>query len=226
MKNINRPKFKIGDIVVIILYGTVGTITKIHLIDEQVIYEVNYSEVLYFENALQLFSDYDGVVIETEKINIDVLYQIGDIVLVKGYGKSLFKIVGVRTEIWRYEEDGWEDLTYELTRMSDGEWLEADEDELSLMISEHEAESLMQQLFLHHTIDDESNYHETKINKSIITQSINEVVEENTNIKIIDELLDMYNDYQALYQMFCDQEYKEMMKLVVKSLKRYKDPNV
>ncbi|TXC93176.1 hypothetical protein FS935_02995 [Metabacillus litoralis] len=216
----NRPKFKLGDIVVIVLYGTVGTITKIHFVDDQYVYEVNYSEVLYFENSLQLFSDYDGVVIETEKISIDVHYQIGDIVLVKGYGKSFFKVVGIRTEIWRYEEDGWEDLTYELTRISDGEWLEADEDEISLIISEHEAESFIQQLYLNNTLSDESRYDE------FFSHYLNEENQEKPYIKITDELLDMYNDYHTLYQMFCDQDYKDMMQLIIRSLKRYQDPNL
>ena len=54
MNNNNKPKFKIGDIVVISIYGTVGTITKLHQIEQHFVYEVNHGEVLFFENALQL----------------------------------------------------------------------------------------------------------------------------------------------------------------------------
>lgn len=223
MKNKNRPKFKIGDIVVIIMYGTVGTITKLHFVDHQYAYEVNHGDILYYENALQLFSDYEGSLIETEKINIDVHYQIGDIVLVKGYGSSLFRIVGVRTEVWRYAEDGWEELTYELNRMSDGEWLEATEDEMSLMISNQEAESFMQQLHLHNTISDESRYYASMIHSYIGLESTKQPVEEENYKKLIDEMLDIYNDYDTLFKMFHDEEYKDMMNLILKSLYRYKD---
>jgi hypothetical protein len=219
----NRPKYKIGDIVVIIMYGTVGTITKLHQVDQHFVYEVNHSEILYFESALQLYSDYEGSVIETEQISIDVLYQIGDIVLVKGYGSSLFQIVGIRTEVWRYADDGWEELTYELTRMSDGEWLEATEDEMSLMISNQDAETFMQQLHLNNTKTDTGRYF-----KAIISNHISSDTDDDGNglqeqKKMIDELLDIYNDYKALYQMFGEPEYKEMMDLILKSLRRYRE---
>jgi len=219
----NKPKFKIGDIVVIIMYGTVGTITKLHLVDQQFAYEVNHGDMLYYENALQLFSEYDGTVIETEKISIDVLYQIGDIVLVKGYGSSLFKIVGVRTEVWRYADDGWEELTYELTRMSDGEWLEATEDEMSLMISNQEAEEFRQEVHLHHTITDESRYYASLIHQYIGLERSSDTGSADDLRRLIDEMLDIYNDYKTLYNLFKDQEYLDMMNLVIKSLSRYKD---
>ncbi|MGM0873862.1 MAG: hypothetical protein ACQEWV_03515 [Bacillota bacterium] len=208
------------------MYGTVGIITKLHQIDQHFVYEVNHGEILFFENALQLFSDYDGTIIETEKISIDVLYQIGDIVLVKGYGSSLFRIVGIRTEIWRYADDGWEELTYELTRMSDGEWLEATEDEMSLMISNQEAETLMQQLHLKNTVLDESRYSNSIISNQISSDDTKASKEIQDQKEMIDELLDIYNDYKALYQMFGEPEYKDMMNFIVKSLKRYRDPDL
>ncbi|MBU7593176.1 hypothetical protein [Metabacillus halosaccharovorans] len=219
----NKPKFKIGDIVVIIMYGTVGTITKLHLVDQQFAYEVNHGDVLFYENALQLFSDYDGTIVETEKISIEVLYQIGDIVLVKGYGTSLFRIVGVRTEVWRYAEDGWEEITYELTRMSDGEWLEATEDEMSLMISNQEAEEFIQQVHLHNTISDESRYYASLIHQYIGLEPSSDNRKSDDKKQLIDEMLDIYNDYKTLYNLFHDQEYLDMMNLVLKSLSRYKD---
>jgi len=219
----NKPKFKIGDIVVIIMYGTVGTITKLHLVDQQFAYEVNHGDILYYENALQLFSEYDGTVIETERISIEVLYQIGDIVLVKGYGSSLFKIVGVRTEVWRYADDGWEELTYELTRMSDGEWLEATEDEMSLFISNQEVEEFMLEVHLHNTITDESRYYASLIHQYIGLKLTSDVDSTEDQSRLIDEMLDIYNDYKTLYNLFKDQEYLDMMNLVLKSLSRYKD---
>ena len=87
--------------------------------------------MLYFETSLQLYKDYDGVIVDTEKLDIEYEFLIGDVVYVKDYGKELFKITGHRTEIWRYVEDGWEDIIYELTRLKDGEWLETEEEDLT-----------------------------------------------------------------------------------------------
>lgn len=223
MKGKNSPKYKIGDIVVIIMYGTVGTITKLHQVEQHFVYEVNHSDVLFFEKALQLFSDYEGAMIETEKITINIQYQIGDIVLVKGYGDSLFRIVGVRTEVWRYDNDGWEELTYELTSVAAGEWLEATEEEMSLMISNQEAESFIQQLHFNHTIIDENLYYSSIISNHISSESISTANELQDQSKMVDELLDIYNDYKTLYQMFNEPEYKEMMIIILKSLHRYRD---
>jgi hypothetical protein len=46
--------------------------------------------------------------ITTEKLDIEYEFLIGDVVYVKDYGKELFRVIGHRTEIWRYLEDGWE----------------------------------------------------------------------------------------------------------------------
>lgn len=223
MKGKNSPKYKIGDIVVIIMYGTVGTITKLHQVEKHFVYEVNHSDVLFFEKALQLFSDYEGAMIETEKITINIQYQIGDIVLVKGYGNSLLGIVGLRTEVWRYDNDGWEELTYELTSIAEGEWLEATEEEMSLMISNQEAESFIQQLHFNHTIIDENLYYSSILSNHISSESRSTANELQDQNKMVDELLDIYNDYKTLYQMFNEPEYKEMMSIILKSLHRYRD---
>ena len=159
-----------------------------------------------------------------ENISIEVLYQIGDIVLIKGYGNSLFRIVGIRTEVWRYADDGWEELTYELTRMADGAWLEAIEEEISLMISNEEAEIIMQQLHLNPPLEDAQDLGSHFINQTSSSKT-NEFNEITNQEKMIDELLDIYNDYLALYQMFQDPEYEDMMNFILKSLNRYRDPD-
>ncbi|MCY8721538.1 hypothetical protein MOD59_19915, partial [Bacillus sp. S10C12M] len=40
-------------------------------------------------------------------------------------------------------------------------------------------------------------------------------------VSIVDELLDIYNDYKILYEMFHDEEYRDMMKFVLESLKEH-----
>ena len=42
---------------------------------------------------------------------------------------------------------------------------------------------------------------------------------------MVDELLDIYNDYQTLYQMFENPEYKEIMVLIMNSLQRHSKSN-
>ncbi|GAE44321.1 IG hypothetical 18022 [Mesobacillus boroniphilus JCM 21738] len=57
------------------------------------------------ETSLQMLSEYDGKLLEKEQIDIEYKYFFGDLVQVKGYGSDLFKVVGFRTEIWRYKEE-------------------------------------------------------------------------------------------------------------------------
>lgn len=89
------PKYKVGDIVVVVMYGTVGTITKVHQIDQHYLYEVNHNEVLYFETSLQLYDEYDGVIVDTEKLDIEYEFLIGDVVYVKDSGKSYLKSLAI-----------------------------------------------------------------------------------------------------------------------------------
>src|SRR5690606_22840176 len=110
-----KPKYKIGDTVVITMYGTVGKITDVKWLDDMYVYEVNKSEGLYMESSLQILSEFEGEIMEKEHIDIEYKYFFGDLVHVKGYGSELFKVVGFRTEIWRYKEDAWEDVIYELS---------------------------------------------------------------------------------------------------------------
>ena len=56
--------------------------------------------------------------------------------------------MGFRTEIWRYKEDAWEDIIYELSRIGDGQWLEASEDELILVADAENANAFLQKLGL------------------------------------------------------------------------------
>jgi len=216
------PKYKVGDIVVIIMYSTVGTVTNVHQIDQHYLYEVNHSEILYFENAIQLYTEYTGKVIDAEKIEIQFQYQIGDIVQVKGYEAELFKVVGYRTEIWRYTEDGWEDVIYELMRINDGEWLEASEEELAFVMGKKEAGTFVQQLSLMHIVSPENKSMDQLLAKEKL-QKLEPPVRKAKRTKndIVNELLDIYNDYRSLYEMFEDPEYKEMMNFIIDSLLKY-----
>lgn len=216
-----KPKYNIGDTVVITMYGTVGKITDVKWLDGMHVYEVNKSEGLYMESSLQLLSDYDGEVLEKEHIDIEYKYFFGDLVQVKGYGSDLFKIMGFRTEIWRYKEDAWEDVIYELSRVSDGEWLEAGEDELTLVADAESADVFIKKLGLLYLMNKKEKLPEIKEpNGNTFRKAERELL---ANIKekraLIDGLLDIYNDYRILYELFRDDEYKHIMRVIVRKLK-------
>lgn len=141
-----KPKYRIGDTIVVTIYGTVGTITDIKVMDGLFVYEINHSEGLFLEDTIELLEDYDGQILVQERVELEYKYFFGDIVQVFNYGKELFKIIGIRTEIWRYKEDAWEDIVYELSRVTDGEWLEASEEELILVTPHEETENYVQNI--------------------------------------------------------------------------------
>ncbi|AZB44864.1 hypothetical protein CEF21_13345 [Bacillus sp. FJAT-42376] len=220
------PKFKMGEVVVIVLYGTVGTVTNVYKLNQSFLYEVNHGDVLFFESALSFYKEYEGKIFEIERIEVEYQFAIGDLVHVTGYGKDLFKIVGLRTEIWRYLEDGWEDMVYELMRVADGEWLEAAEEEMILVMSNNEAEKSLHQIML--MLNKEGSEGEAQDEPAgLKTGSASSYSSEKTEKKkdpgqLVNDLLDIYNDYRLLYLQFGDPEYKEMMQLVLDSLKRFR----
>ncbi|PLR98867.1 hypothetical protein [Bacillus sp. T33-2] len=221
MENRKKPKYKIGDTVVITIYGTVGKVTDVKWLDGLYVYEINNSEGLYLESSLQMLSEYEGKLLEKEHIDIEYKYFFGDLVHVKGYGSDLFKIVGFRTEIWRYKEDAWEDVIYELSRISDGEWLEAGEEELTLVADAESAETFIQKLGLLFTVNKEVK----PVNLDKKPQQAphrhaekQELKKKNNKKMLIDNLLDIYNDYRILYKLFQDDEYAHVMRVIMRKL--------
>jgi hypothetical protein len=219
-----KPKFRVGDIVVISLYGTVSKVSKVKKLDGMFAYELNNKDGLFLEDTLESIMEYEGNTPKKESIQIEFKYYFGDLVHVKGYEKDLFKIVGLRTEIWRYKKDAWEDIIYELSRLSDGEWLEASEDEIILIADHEHAPIFLQQLeilFL--------KTKETKMMEMEMLQSMNKQRKTEKELlrlrkerkAIIDGLLDVYNDYKYLYEMFEDDEYKNVMELVLENLLKF-----
>jgi hypothetical protein len=214
-----KPKYKIGDTVVITIYGTVGKVTDIKLLDGNYVYEVNKSEGLYIEEALQMLSEYDGTVVEQEQIDIEYKFFFGDLVQVSGYGADLFKVVGFRTEIWRYKEDAWEDVIYELSRVSDGDWLEAGEEELTLVADAENADTFIQKLGLLYLVNKKEKIEKNpKVQGMVRKAELEEIVRKKEKKELIDNLLDIFNDYRILYEMFQDQEYYQVMRVILRKL--------
>lgn len=219
MEKRKKPKYKIGDTVVITMYGTVGKITNVKWLDGKYVYGVNNSEGLYMESGLQLFSEYKGKIMDQEQIDIEYKFFFGDLVQVNGYGGDLFRVVGFRTEIWRYKEDAWEDVIYELSRVSDGEWLEAGEEELTLVADAESAETFIQKLGLLYLINKQQPPVKLPNLQNILRKAEVETLEQRKEKKqLIDSLLDIFNDYRFLYEMFHDQEYYQVMRVILQKL--------
>ncbi|GAA3326693.1 hypothetical protein GCM10020331_063630 [Ectobacillus funiculus] len=92
-----------------------------------------------------------------------------------------------------------------MSRITDGEWLEADESDLTLLANAQAANSILKKL---------KKMTKTGINKLDLEKNSNlsiilNVLELKTNrTEIINGLLDVYNDYRELYHTFQDEEYK------------------
>jgi hypothetical protein len=219
MEKGKKPGFKIGDTVVITIYGTVGKVTDVKLLDGNYVYEVNKSDGLFIESALQLLSEHDANLMDTEQIDIEYNFFFGDLVQVSGYGAELFKVIGFRTEIWRYKEDAWEDVIYELSRISDGEWLEAGEEELTLVADAENADTFIQKLGLLYLVKKQEKTGENlKVENLVRKEEFEAIKQKKEKKELIDNLLDIFNDYQILYELFQDQEYYQVMAMILKKL--------
>ena len=216
-----KAKFQVGETVVIMIYGTVGKITKVQWLDGTYVYEINKSEELYKEESLMNMSEFDGEILEKEHIDIEYKFLIGDIVQVKGHKKDFFKIIGFRTEIWRYKDSSWEDIIYELARIGDGEWMEASEADLILLADVEQAEVFMQKLGLLYFIKNHGQ--EMKELALLLDKKHSNDNEDQKRQEKVNRLLDIYNDYRFLYEWFKDEDYLQVMEAVIEELKKLTD---
>jgi hypothetical protein len=217
-----KPKYTIGDKVVIINYGIIGEVTDVKWIDGHYMYVINTDEGLFLEERLEHVSEYTGQTVDREQIDIEYQFLIGDIVQVKGYNTDLFKIIGFRTEIWRYKEDAWEDVIYELSRITDGEWLESSEEELTLVADAENADDFIQNLgnlYMEGQEKQTLKLPEPKTTSGLNPLKISKEIKQKQKV-VIDQLLDVYNDYELLYKMFRDPEYEKIKKGILRKLKR------
>ncbi|MGR5994591.1 hypothetical protein ACT7C9_16240 [Bacillus cereus] len=204
-----QPKYNVGDIVVITLYGTVGKITNMKVLDGVYVYEVNNHDGFYVEQTLRDVTEQDMKKGDTEWIELNYNFTFGDLVQVTGYDKDVFRIVGFRTEVWRYKNDAWEDTIYELSRITDGEWLEADESDLTLLANAQTANAILKKMK-----QDKAGMNKLDLGKLKSINNSKKVSVKTNRQEIIDGLLDIYNDYQLLFDTFKDEEYKIVMDVV------------
>ncbi|MGM9926498.1 MAG: hypothetical protein ACI35P_00975 [Bacillus sp. (in: firmicutes)] len=173
------------------------------------------------EALLVPLSEYEGNLLqEQEQINIEYKFFFGDLVQLEGYPEEYYKVVGFRTEIWRYKENAWEDVVYELSRLTDGEWLEAHEDELILVADAENADVYFQKLGFIYPYKNTGTSKEAKLHNSMRRAEWKALQEHKERKEMIDHLLDLYNDYNFLYDLFQDEEYKKVTLLALLKLKK------
>ena len=204
----------------ITLYGTVGKITNMKVLDGVYVYEVNNHDGFYVEQTLRHVTEQDMKKGDTEWIELNYNFTFGDLVQVTGYDKDVFRIVGFRTEVWRYKNDAWEDTIYELSRITDGEWLEADESDLTLLANAQTANAILKKMK-----QDKAGMNKLDLGKLKSINNSKKVSVKTNRQEIIDGLLDIYNDYQLLFDTFKDEEYKIVMDVVHNYLVKLTEKN-
>ncbi|MDF2556499.1 MAG: hypothetical protein K0R71_327 [Bacillales bacterium] len=219
MSKRKKPKFQIGDIVVMVLYGTVGEITQVKEMEQSYVYEIDGQKGFYLESSLVPLDEFNENVFDYEQINIDYKFFFGDLVQVLNIGKELYKIVGFRTEIWRYQDESWEDVIYELSRVKDGDWLECAEEEITLVAEAKEADKYLKKQDLmisgKNSTQKQVKNKKKQQTKEIIVKPLNESQKKER----IDHLLDLYNDYKSLKENFGDDEFQKVLQMIINKLK-------
>ena len=131
------------------------------------------------------------------------------------------RLSGFEQKFGATREDAWEDVIYELSRISDGEWLEAGEEEMTLVADAESADTFIQKLGLLYLVNNEEKQQVavSKTQNMVRKAELDAIERKKEKKQLIDNLLDIYNDYKILNTMFLDQEYYQVMRVILRKLK-------
>lgn len=127
--------------------------------------------------------------------NFERSFNIGDLVRVAGYDDDVFQIEGYVYSEYYFIDEEWTELVYELARITDGQWVDAEEEDMSLVAPADQAEDYLRKM-------------ERKSRQKRVEGSK------------IDDLLTKLNDYKVLYEHFGDDEYKTEIERIKTKLRR------
>lgn len=165
-------------------------------------------------------------------------YDFHDIVRVNGYYPRAFQILGYRHESHHYPDESWTEMIYEMQAVDSGEWLEADEEDLTLVAEANRAEEWLRNNAAKEAqaprirwtyFDDEEEEAETMADKQERKPTARELsnieaarrkAERKEKAEQVDRLLDEYNDYRALEKAFNDPAYGDKAFAVEAELKK------
>jgi hypothetical protein len=153
-------------------------------------------------------------------------FTFGDLVSIAGYHPYLFVVDGYREEHYHYPNEDWSDLVYELHNVSTAEWLEADEDDLSLVAPADQAEEYLAenpvpaQIIIFGMEGVEMAKEERKPTARELSGREAEERKKARKEKAeqIDMLLDEMNDYRRLVAEFNDEEHKARVEYITLKL--------
>lgn len=126
-------------------------------------------------------------------------FNFGDIVRVKGYETELFQIACFTSVYYHYPDALYKEYTYELSRIPDEEWLEAFEEELTLVCTAEQAQDLLRS-------------YQAKSRSNTQAPPFPSIRDQ------IDKLLDDHITFMELYSLLGDEEYKALAYLAFEEL--------
>ncbi len=147
-------------------------------------------------------------------------FNFGDLVTCAGYDNRLFSVDGWRVEQHYFPEAEWTETVYELTDVYLAEWLEADEEDLQLVVKADKADEYLTMkggdvavIFTFSDFGGRSG----RLPK--VAPEIERYNKARERERRINELLDERNDYARLLAEFGDEEYKAKIAEIDSALK-------
>lgn len=148
-------------------------------------------------------------------------FQFGDLVRVDGYGDRIFEVLGYRVEQYYYPDQQHTDIVFELSDAHTLEWLEADENDLTLICREDQSEEYLANaplpqsqaqviLFLA-----EGTPTEAPVERKLTAREQSSREAESRKLlrkimnEIIDDLLVQRKNYEELYKAWGDEAYND-----------------
>jgi hypothetical protein len=145
-------------------------------------------------------------------------FKHGDLVQVDGYETRIFEILGYRVEQYFYPDEQHTDIVFELSDAHTLEWLEADENDLTLICREDKAEEYLanapiQQVIVflaegitEETIERKLTLREQSSREAEARKELRKIMSE-----VIDDLLVRRKDYEELYAIFGDEQFNDVI---------------
>lgn len=187
--------------------------------------------------------------IHESTVEVDLPALFGDLCEIEGYGHRVFKVFGYRIENCYTEKREWTDVVYELVDAVNGEWIEADVEDVELLADAEVADVYMQ------TVDYENYPKSTtyilgvdlgapdgdgwsvtntergggnmaKGERKLTARELSaKLAEERKEARkereeAIDNELDRYNFFKRQYEQTKDRRYKESMERVLSDVNK------
>lgn len=165
----------------------------------------------------------------------EIFFNFFDLVRLDGYWPRVFRVEGYHIDNWRYPNEQWIDMVYELTDAHSGEFLEADVEDLTLVETADKAEEYLAanpapvqpKSFVIDVLNLIGMGAETMAKQEPRKPTAREIsameadkrkAARKAKAEQIDRLLDQMNDYKRLVAEFGDEEYKARVEYITLKL--------